>query len=395
MPDLAGMTLLFGVRDNDLKGIDPLSSLDLVEVQGDPRTQDEHCVRAPSDDGATGDQSALAACRDFIAATATSALDGLDATGRVDPTHRTALKLFLAIRGEITPSLPLFYVKIGEALHTLEDGFPHTYRTGDGMKVTVVLNSVDLVNRDYDEAIDGPGHRPELDRCWDATDPIIHRNYDLSVQAATDLLATALDPGLSRDQKIQQFDAVTAKYLSYQPGCTFANQWCDPPEAHVTNSLACNASGSRSPAPWSVLALAGLVVRRRRSRRDPRPPGGILRALDRVRSRRGPRIRALGLGCAVIVTAGFAAAARADDSVPAPAAPSSPIEAERASAAAAPPAATRAEAQPASQWGLGFRCHPPPVAALRPDVLPGERRQRAGAGQAGGRRHRRPARAAA
>src|ERR1043165_5254251 len=30
--DLAGMTLLLGVRDNDLKGINPLSSLDLIQV---------------------------------------------------------------------------------------------------------------------------------------------------------------------------------------------------------------------------------------------------------------------------------------------------------------------------------------------------------------------------
>src|SRR5436190_18490008 len=38
--DLAGMALLLGVRDNDLKGIDPLSSFDLIQVHGNPRTQD-------------------------------------------------------------------------------------------------------------------------------------------------------------------------------------------------------------------------------------------------------------------------------------------------------------------------------------------------------------------
>src|SRR5262249_27229918 len=46
--DLAGMSLLIGVRDNDLKGIDPLSSLDLIQVHGNPSTQDEHCIRSPS-----------------------------------------------------------------------------------------------------------------------------------------------------------------------------------------------------------------------------------------------------------------------------------------------------------------------------------------------------------
>ena len=163
--DLAGMALLFGVRDNDLKGIDPLSSLDLIQVHGNPQTQDEHCIRGPGDDGDAGDAAAIAACRAFIATTATAALDGLDATGRVDATRRTELAMYLAVRGRATPMLPLFYVKIGAAMHALEDGFPHTYRTADGTKVTVVLNWIDLVGPNYDEARDRPPHRAELDRC--------------------------------------------------------------------------------------------------------------------------------------------------------------------------------------------------------------------------------------
>jgi hypothetical protein len=313
--DLAGMALLFGVRDNDLKGIDPLSSLDLIQVHGNPQTQDEHCIRGPGDDGDTGDAAAIAACRAFIASTATAALDGLDATGRVDPERRTELALYVAIRGRVTPMLPLFYVKIGAAMHALEDGFPHTYRTADGTRITTVLNWIDLVSGHYDEPRDGPGHRAELDRCWDASDPTIHRNYDLAVQAATDLLATALDPGLSRDQKVQQFDAVTARYLAYEPGCTADNRWCDPSEAHVSNSLACNASG-RSPALASVLApvLAALIVRRRRRRR-----------------RHDGRARAIAVGCATLALAIGAAPARADDP-PQPAPPSPET--------APPPAAT-------------------------------------------------------
>src|SRR6185503_15497288 len=127
-----------------------------------------------------------------------------------------------------------FYRKMGAALHALEDGFPHTYRTPDGSRVTVVLNWIDLVGNSYDESRDGPGHRAELDRCWDASDPTIHRNYELATAAATELLAAALDPSLTRTEKIAQFDAVTAKYLSLEPGCTFDNAWCKPAEASVT-----------------------------------------------------------------------------------------------------------------------------------------------------------------
>src|SRR4051812_14028735 len=57
------MTLLLGVRDNDLKGINPLSSLDLIQVHGSPTTQQEHCIRSSSDDNADGNRSALAACQ--------------------------------------------------------------------------------------------------------------------------------------------------------------------------------------------------------------------------------------------------------------------------------------------------------------------------------------------
>jgi hypothetical protein len=295
--DLAGMALLLGVRDNDLKGVNPLSSLDLIQVHGSPTTQQEHCIRSSSDDNADGDQSALAACQAFIIATATEALDGLDASGKVDPAHRTPFTLFAAIRGEISPQLPLFYVRMGAAMHALEDGFPHTYRTADGMQVTVVLNWIDEVKGTYDEPRDGPLHRAELDRCWDA-DPTIHRNYELATQAATELLRAALDPALGRDQKIQQFGAVTAKYLAYQPGCTFDNQWCNPPEATVTNSVTgCSAAGQGGLSLCGALALVGVLVVGRRRR-------------DRTHM----------IGSALVVAAAFAAPARADDPPP-PASP--------------------------------------------------------------------------
>jgi hypothetical protein len=241
--DLAGMTLLLGVRDNDLKGIDPLSSLDLIQVHGDPATQHEHCIRGPADDGTAGDQQGIETCRAFIRDLATAALDGLDANGTVDPDIRIRFVVYVGLAGRITPSLPLFYVKIGAAMHALEDSFAHTYRSADGIAVTSMLNWVDLVGTDYDEARDGAPHRAELDRCWQP-DAVLARNYELSIQAAAELLSVALDPALTRDQKIVQFDAVTAKYLTYQPGCSFDNQWCDPPEAQVTSSLlSCNSSG--------------------------------------------------------------------------------------------------------------------------------------------------------
>jgi hypothetical protein len=251
--------------------------------------------------------------------------------------------MYVAIRGRVTPPLPRFYVQIGAAIHALEDGFPHTYRTADGMRITTVLNWIDLVGGHYDEARDGPGHRAELDRCWDASDPTIHRNYELATQAATDLLSAALDPGLTRDDKIQQFDAVTARYLGYQPGCTSDNQWCDPPEAHVTNSLACDASGRGSLAPCCAVLVAALIARRRGRHRgrtsDPRSPEP-----DRPRSAGRCARWAAAIGGAALALASVARSARADDPPPA-APPGSPAPAPATNAPpsaadAPPPAAT-------------------------------------------------------
>ena len=349
--DLAGMALLFGVRDNDLKGIDPLSSLDLIQVHGNPQTQDEHCIRGPDDDGAAGDAAAIAACRRFIATTATAALDGLDPAGTVDSTRRTELAMYIAIRGRATPQLPLFYVKIGAAMHALEDGFPHTYRTADGARITTVLNWIDLVGGHYDEARDGPGHRAELDRCWDASDPTIQRNYELATRAATDLLSAALDPGLTRDDKIQQFDAVTARYLGYQPGCTSDNQWCDPPEAHVTNSLACDASGHGSLAPCCAVLLAALIVGRRRGRR-------------------GPARWAAAIGGAAIALICVARSARADDPPLAPPAGDAPPSA----ADAPPPPATQPVTPDGKEPGRDIKTPTPQeTAKIRADKELGSR----------------------
>ncbi|MEO7094961.1 MAG: hypothetical protein ABI175_17010, partial [Polyangiales bacterium] len=143
--DLAGMALLLGVRDNDVKGINPLDSLQLVEVHGDPDTQEEHCIRSLTEDNAAGNVAAMAACSVFIHTRVMEALAGLDASGNVDPANRMTLKIYVSFAKHHDASLPVFYVKMGQALHALEDSFTHTYRTSDGIHPTVVLNYIEYV----------------------------------------------------------------------------------------------------------------------------------------------------------------------------------------------------------------------------------------------------------
>ena len=264
IPDLAGMALLLGVRDNDLKGINPLSSLDLVQVHGNPTTQEEHCIRAGGDDGAAGDQSAIDACRAFIHDRVAAALEGLDASGNVDAAARKPFTVYVGLAGRQQPPLPVFYIEVGAAMHAFEDSFTHMYRAADGLNVTVVTNWIDLVDGvGYDEARDGPGHRAQLDHCWH-NDPLIQRNYQNAITAVTELLDTALDPALSRNQKLAKVDAVTLKWLTYKPGCTFENQWCDAPEAKVVDTSATGCAVGGGGTTWGALLLVGLVVLRRR-----------------------------------------------------------------------------------------------------------------------------------
>jgi len=264
MLDLGAVSLLLGVRDNDLKGdgADDLSSLSMVH--GDPNAQDEHCLRALDQDEPDGSRQAVAACRKFIEQRIGQALEGLDGDGKVDASKRVALPVHLAIRGGIDASLPLFYVRMGQALHTLQDSFSHTYRTSDGRTVTVALNWLDDVGQTLEESQDGPAHSKDLDACDDA-DALRELRRELATEASIAILTRALEPGLGREEKMVGVRAVLDQYLGFESGCSFENGWCDAPEARYdTPACGCKTVGSPSPRALAFgLLLAALVWARR------------------------------------------------------------------------------------------------------------------------------------
>ena len=156
MRDLGGVTLLLSVRDNDLKGRSSDDLTNLAGVQGDPNNQEEHCLRNEGQNEPGGSEAAVNACRAFIRRRVVDALTGLGANGAPDLTKRTSLTVYLSLRGQIGASLPTYYVRIGQAMHALEDSFTHAYRTSDGMKVTVILNWIDQANGTLHESSNGP-----------------------------------------------------------------------------------------------------------------------------------------------------------------------------------------------------------------------------------------------
>jgi len=274
MGDLGGATLLVSVRDNDLKGRAAGDLSSLAEVHGDPSHQNEHCLRSEDDKEPGGSQAAVNACRAFIRQRAMEALAGLDAMGSPDLAQRTTLTIALALRGSIDVPLPTYYVRIGQAIHAVEDSFSHTYRSvDDARKITVVLNWLDQVNESLVESRDGPPHATALDAC-DVPDALRTTHRELAIDASAALLRATLDPQNTPDQKMATVDSVLDTYLGYMPGCAFDNHWCDAPESQFKDARACNCTVGQSAgdrrATSSIMALVLLAFAIRTRRRSAR-----------------------------------------------------------------------------------------------------------------------------
>ncbi|WP_394846777.1 MYXO-CTERM sorting domain-containing protein [Pendulispora brunnea] len=270
MKDLNAVALLLGVRDNDLKGEGANDLSSLAPIHGTPENQKEHCLRGPDRKEPNGTLQAVEDCHEFIMQRVTEALDGLDAAGVPNPNLRTALTVHLAIRGQIDAQLPTYYVRMGQAIHAVQDSFTHTYRTADQMRITVTLDWLDAVARSHDEAHDGPPHSSELDKC-DDLDDLRQRRRDLAVEASSAILDATLDPSKTRDQKLETVRGLLERYLGYSAGCTFENNWCDAPEKRYATDVGCGCRSSSDGGMGTFVAMAGLIalaltVRRRRRR---------------------------------------------------------------------------------------------------------------------------------
>ncbi len=278
MTDLGGATLLVGVRDNDLKGRDSMDLSQLPLVHGDPSAQREHCLRGANELEPDGSKTAVDECRAFILERVAQALDGLDATtGTPDVTNKTSLPLYLSLRHGVNALLPTYYVRIGQAIHAVEDSFTHTYRTPDGMQITVVLDWVDEANGKLVEATDGPPHSSEMDRC-DDPDDLRAQKRKLATAAATAVLRATLDPSQTNDQKMAAVGAILDQYLTYSPGCTFDNNWCDAPEHKLGNAslIGCSVGGpGKRSAALGLAVFLGLLALLRRARRRRRAMVGL------------------------------------------------------------------------------------------------------------------------
>ena len=269
MGDLGAISLLLGVRDNDMKGLLPTDFAGFAIVQGDPTTQDEHCLRSLSDVEPNGTPESLAACKAYILGRVAAALAYLTPGGNPDPDARLGLTVGLSFRGSVSVPLPGFYVCMGQALHALEDGFSHSYREPDAGAVTASLTWLHILDNDLDPAVDGPPHTSVLDECT-SLDALRTVRLARAEDASKELLLAALGPGTT-EHRLANAGAVLDEFLAYKPGCTAKNHWCNAPEAaYPLEADGCSvhahtpARGGAAGAGFFV--ALGLVAARRRRR---------------------------------------------------------------------------------------------------------------------------------
>ena len=274
--DLGAATLVLGNRDLDFDGNEPDDLDQLAPLHGSPDRQDEHCLRTAAQDGLEGSVQALEQCKSFIRRKIEAALDGMDAAGTVDPAVRTRFDAVLDIRGSVEVPLPTYHVEMGRALHTIQDGFSHAYRTEDHLEVVTVLNYIEMVE-DTLSAVDGPAHLTPLDACR-GLDSLRKGRLEIATQASADFLIATLDSSRSRTQKLSAVDQLLDRYFSHAAACDAENGWCEAPEAEYENpTRGCTVAGAGpigwnrfAGLPWSGLALLALLRMRRPGSRVPR-----------------------------------------------------------------------------------------------------------------------------
>ncbi|MEM9694316.1 MAG: MYXO-CTERM sorting domain-containing protein [Myxococcota bacterium] len=259
MRDPGAATLLVAVRDLDLKGRSGIDTEELAAVHGEDDSQREHCLRRSGHDEPTGTEAAIAECRAYIRERLFAAIEhGLLDSGEVNGAARVDLRVNLTFRGTVSLSLPLAYVYLGQAVHALQDGYSHTFRTSDQQRVTVATNWIDFVNGTLDEARDGPGHMQGLDEC-NGVDGFRAERLELVREVTLRAMRAVLDPSLDRQQRFDEVDDLIAAALTVEPGCTFDNNWCDAAElAFADPGCGCRMGGGPADPRLVVGLLAGL-----------------------------------------------------------------------------------------------------------------------------------------
>ena len=275
-------SLLVGARAPDTEGYSLTNVAIARAIQSDPAGQYAHCLRAPEDDRAEGDATALAGCRAVIADEVALGLR----LAAIDPNGTTRVRITIDDYGTLETDVNGAAYHIGRALHTVQDGFSHTLRDPAMRDVVHVMNYIDAVTRSLDEERDGLAHSSAADDCV-IVGPVGDGSLDrdrvfATVEASSDLLVTVnrilrREPSSWSDRTLldeelesyflRWFRLADPARLGDFSECTEANDYCDSPWLGTARLepaaplLSCAATPERgSPTPLGLLVLTLLAT---------------------------------------------------------------------------------------------------------------------------------------
>jgi len=251
----------------------------LAQLAAVPDLQRTHCLRGSADDGDTGNASAVASCRAYILEQVGLALGDGDVP---DLNATEPVRLHLEFRGPADVPLPRYAFHMGCATHALEDGFSHAFRSADEHQVKTLLNWVDWVGDNYDEARDGFQHLYALDQCGptQADSDTAYDRVAAAKQAVAELLAAAASDDGGRAGRMARVSSVLDSWFGIQAGCTQANGWCDAPQRFQTSAAGCSVGGGDgSNWPAALVLVCAVIVACGRRRRSVRRTGHAVLAV--------------------------------------------------------------------------------------------------------------------
>lgn len=291
-------SMLSGLRFPDTYGYSVTDVNAARRVHGDltPQTQYAHALRAATDEGDSGDLSALNGVRDTMDLYVSEMVRLLDA-----PPQQQLLESYVYLdhygRTEIEVWGPAWL--LGQGLHALQDSFSHSIRSEDGAHVLHVLNFVDAYRGDLHHD-DGLAHSTGMDDC-DREEVsalvVAARDRSLALVSAVEKLRAgdggqALLAGLS-DCAPDRLGDAECGWFAYYPQCkeriergeglegtccSRETRFCDSPllhtieetptEPYVGAALGCQSArcqtSSGLSALWGLLLVAFGGFRRRR-----------------------------------------------------------------------------------------------------------------------------------
>ncbi len=246
-------------RNVDLRGHSPNDISTIALIHANANEQILHCIRLPQDDGVEGTVSALERCKKSIRDNVHRAAEGLSQKGRVDLTRREKVHVWLEFSHRIEIDVPTFYLHLGRALHTLQDGFTHMVRTEDHHKVVSALNYIDTQETEHVPERDGHGHINAMDDC---TKPGFRKTRAaFARRASAQLIRIAADTDESRRNR--KLDDLFARYFAYKPGCDIDTETlCNARELRL-ESNDCRVQRRAPSFVWLLAFFAALGWRRR------------------------------------------------------------------------------------------------------------------------------------